>query len=211
VNIQSQQTKELIMTMDIRWRILALQVVAIAVLAFAAGVGYWAYNFTHDQVSQQLTEQQITFPPANSAAIKALPAANAAEMAQYAGQQMTTGDQAKTYAQNFIAVHLKEIGQGKTYSYWSGIAIDPATPKATAAKADALALTLFRGETLRSLLLNGWAFWFAGTLALYGALGLTVGSVLVFFAFFFELLIVPRRVQVKKPNTGTQSSPMPVA
>lgn len=199
------------MTREIRWRILTLQVVAVVVLAVVAGVGYWAHGFTHDQVRSQLTEQQITFPPANSAAIKALPAANASEMKQYAGQQMTTGGQARTYAENFIAVHLKEIGQGKTYSYWSGIAINPTTPKAQAAKADGIAQTLFRGETLRSLLNNAWAFWFVGDLALYAAIAMTVGSVVVFFAFLFELLVAPRRegiMQLKKRSGPQVAAPI---
>jgi hypothetical protein len=36
-------------------------------------------------------------------------------MTQYAGQLMTNGAQAETYANHFIAVHLKGIGGGKTY------------------------------------------------------------------------------------------------
>ena len=190
------------MTREIRWRILTLQVVAMVVLAVVAGVGYWAHGFTHDQVRSQLTEQQITFAPANSPAIKALPAANASEMAQYGGQLMTTGGQARTYAENFIAVHLKEIGQGKTYSYWSGKALaeQMTNPKQFAID-EGIATTLFKGETLRSLLNQAWAFWFVGDLALYAAIAMTIGSVVVFFAFLFELLVAPRRegiVQLKK-------------
>jgi hypothetical protein len=181
------------MTPELRWRILTLQVVATVVLAVCAGIGYWAHNFTHDQVRNQLSEQQILFPPANSPALTALPAANAREMKQYAGQQMTDGYQAKTYAENFIAVHLKEIGQGKTYAYWSGLAISPKTPAGMKTKAEGLAQTLFRGETLRSLLLQAWAFWFVGDLALYAAIALTAGAGIVILAFLFELLIAPRR------------------
>ena len=182
------------MTREIRWRILTLQVVAIVVLAFVAGVAYWGHNFTHDQVRSQLTEQQIVFPPAQSAAIKALPSANAAEMKQYAGQQMTTGGQAHTYAENFIAVHLREIGQGKTYSYWSGqaLAVQATNPKQYAID-EGIANTLFKGETLRSLLNQAWAFWFVGDLALYAAIAMTAGAVVVLFAFLFELLVAPRR------------------
>jgi hypothetical protein len=180
------------MTRDLRWRIITLQIVATLVLAFCAGVGYWAHNFTHDQVRSQLSEQQIVFPPATSAAIKSLPAANASEMSQYAGQQMTTGDQAKTYSQNFIAVHLKGIGQGKTYSFWSGTALaeQQTNPKQFAID-NGIALTLFRGETLRSLLLQAWAFWFVGTLALYAAIGLTLGSIVIFLALLFEVFAAP--------------------
>ena len=159
------------MTSEIRWRILTLQLVVTLVLAFAAGVGFWAHSFTHDQVRSQLVQQQVVFPPANSPAIKALPASNAAAMTQYAGQTMTTGDQAQTYAQNFIAVHLSEIGQGKTYAYWSGLSLK----NPTNLKYSGITQTLFRGETLRSLLLQAWAFWFVGTLALYAAIGMTRG------------------------------------
>jgi hypothetical protein len=182
------------MTHEIRWRIITLQVVGILVLACCAGVGYWAHNFTHDQVRSQLSEQQVNFPPATSPAITSLPAENASAMTQYAGQAMVTGDQAHTYAQNFIAVHLKEIGAGKTYSYWSGKALaeQKTNPKQFAID-NGIALTLFRGETLRSLLLQAWAFWFAGTLALYAAIILTLGSLVVFLALLFELFVAPAR------------------
>jgi hypothetical protein len=183
------------MTTAIRWRILTLQIVAIVVLAFTAGVAFWGHSFTHDQVSSQLREQQIVFPAANSPSIsaKALGADNAAAMNRYAGQTMTTGYQAETYANHFIAVHLKEIGQGKTYAYWSGVALNPKTPKAQAAAAEQTALTLFRGETLRSLLLNAYAFWFIGDLALYAAIVLLIAAFAVFLAFLYELVMVPRR------------------
>jgi hypothetical protein len=181
------------MTTAIRWRILTLQIVAIIVLAFTAGFAFWGHSFTHDQVSTQLREQQIVFPVATSPAIKALPASDASAMTQYVGQTMTTGYQAETYANHFIAVHLKEIGQGKTYAYWSGVALNPKTPKAQAAAAEQTALTLFRGETLRSLLLNAYAFWFIGDLALYAAIVLLIAAFAVFLAFLYELVMVPRR------------------
>jgi hypothetical protein len=200
------------MTREIRWRILTLQVVAMVVLAVVAGIGYWAHGFTHDQVRSQLTQQQITFPLATSAAIKALPAANASEMKQYAGQQMTTGGQARTWAENFIAVHLKEIGQGKTYSYWSGKALaeQQSNPKQYAID-DGIANTLFKGETLRSLLNQAWAFWFVGDLALYAAIAMTIGAVVVFLAFLFELLVAPRRegvVELKKQSGPQIAAPV---
>jgi hypothetical protein len=182
------------MTRELRWRIIALQIIVALVLASCAGVGFWAHNFTHDQVQTQLSEQQVTFPPAGSPALKSLPAANASAMSQYAGQAMVTGDQAHTYAQNFIAVHLSEIGAGKTYSYWSGKALaeQKTNPKQFAID-NGIALTLFRGETLRSLLLQAWAFWFAGTLALYAAIVLTLGSLAVFLALLFEVVVAPAK------------------
>ena len=182
------------MSRDLRWRIVALQIVVTIVFAFGAGVGFWAHNFTHDQVGSQIVEQQIVFPAANSAAITSLPAADASAMTQYAGQPMTNGYQAHTYAEHFIAVHLKEIGQGKTYEYYSGKSMAEATsnPKQSAAD-EATALTLFRGETLRSLLNQAWAFWCVGDIALYAGIGLTVAAVGVVLSLLFEVFVAPKR------------------
>ncbi len=190
------------MTRELRWRIITLQLVGTLVLAFCAGIGFWAHNFTHDQVTSQLKEQQIMFPVATSLSITALPAADAANMKQYAGQMMTNGEQAKVWAQNFIAVHLKEIGQGKTYDYWSGKALAEQKTNPTQYNVDnGIALTLFRGETLRSLLLQAWAFWFVGTLALYVAIALTLGAIVVLLALLFELFVAPARERA--PSKGT--------
>jgi hypothetical protein len=182
------------MSKDLRWRIVTLQVVMTIIFAFGAGVGFWAHNFTHDQVGSQLTEQQIVFPAANSGAITSLPAADASAMAQYAGQTMTNGYQAHAYAEHFIRVHLNNIGQGKPYDYYSGKSIAEATtnPKLSAAD-QATALTLFRGDTLRSLLNQAWAFWFIGDIALYAAIGLTVAAVVVVLALLFEVFVAPKR------------------
>jgi hypothetical protein len=189
---------------NLRWRVVVLQVVLVVILAFSAGVGYWASSFVHDQVRSQLSSQQIVFPPANSAAIKALPPADAKAMRRYAGQVVTTGDQAHTYAEHFIAVHLKEIGQGKTYAYWSGKALaeQKTNPKQFAIDNN-IALTLFRGETLRALLDEAWGFWFVGDIALYAAIGLTVGAVAVFLALLFELLVA-RRQEVSLVPSGSE-------
>jgi hypothetical protein len=64
-------------------------------------------------------------------------------MRKYAGQQLTTGDQAKTYADSFIANHLKEIGGGKTFAQLSTQA--QANPSDT--KLAGTVDTMFRGET----------------------------------------------------------------
>lgn len=102
------------MNSALRWRFLALQVVLALTLAFSAGFCYWASGFTHGYVHDQLASQQISFPAASSPAITALPAADAQAMRVYAGQTLTTGGQAQTYAYHFIAVHLREIGGGQT-------------------------------------------------------------------------------------------------
>jgi len=147
-------------------------VLLAVLLLVAGGLLTWAYTFVNNQVTTQLTQQQIVFPAADSAAIKALPPADAAAMTQYAGQLMTNGAQAETYANHFIAVHLKEIGGGKTYSQLSAESL--ANPGD--AKLKAQVESVFQGTTLRGLLLNAYAFWQIGQIALYAAIAAFVGG-----------------------------------
>lgn len=140
------------------------------VLAVAGGLLLWAHSFVQDQVTTQLTAQQIYFPEKGSEAL-ADPAVKP-YLSQYAGQQLTTGVQAKAYADHFIAVHLKEMTGGQTYAQLSGKAL--ANPDDE--KLAGLVATVFKGETLRGLLLNAYAFGQMGTIALYGAIASFVGA-----------------------------------
>ena len=172
------------------------------VLLVAGGLLLWGYNFVNDQVTQQLTEQQITFPAADSDAIKALPPDDAAAMKVYAGQLMTTGAQAKTYADHFIAVHLKEIGGGKTYSQLSAEALANPTDQKLAAQAD----TVFKGTTLRGLLLNAYAFWQIGQIALIAAIvAFVAGAILLILSGlgFWHLRRTPAEAELM--GVGTSS------
>jgi hypothetical protein len=135
------------------------------VLAVGGGLLIWGHNFVSDQVHTQLAAQKIYFPPAGSPAIKALPSNDAKAMTTYAGQLMTTGAQAQTYANHFIAVHLVKIGGGKTYAELSEAALTHPNNAALAAQVQ----TVFRGETLRGLLLNAYGFWQMGQIMLIGA------------------------------------------
>jgi hypothetical protein len=185
------------MTREMRWRIVTLQAIAVLVLGFCAGFLYWSNSFVTGMVHDQLAAQQIFFPAAGSAALKALPAADAAAMNQYAGQQLTTGPQAETYANHFIAVHLSEIAGGKTYSQVS--AASQANPKDTTLAAQVQ--TLFRGETLRGLLLNAWGWSQVAMYALSAAIGLTAAAVAVFAALVFELAFARRREETTAPRS----------
>lgn len=130
----------------------------VAVLATAGGLLTWAHNYIGDEVSSQLSAQQIYFPPADSPAVAA-PALEA--MRQYGGQQLTTGAQAQVYADVFIANHLVGAGGGKTYAQLSTEAQADPTNTALAAQVN----TMFKGETLRGLLLNAYAFGTMGRIA----------------------------------------------
>ena len=127
-------------------------------LVAAGGLLTWAHTFIGNEVHTQLSAQQIYFPAANSPAVAA---PQFAAMRPYGGQQLTTGAQAEVYADHFIANHLKVIGGGKTYAQLSAEAIaQPANAKlATQVE------TVFKGETLRGLLLNAYAFGTMGTIA----------------------------------------------
>ncbi len=171
------------MTRGLRWRVLVLQVGLMGIFAFAAGMLFWGGNFSQGMIQSQLSAQKITFPAANSPAITALPAADAAAMTVYAGQQLTTGAQAETYADHFIKVHLGEVAGGQTYAQVSTQAL--AQPNN--AKLAGEVQTLFRGETLRGLLLNAYGWWTVGAVATYAGIGMAVASFAVLVALIFEL------------------------
>jgi len=140
-----------------------------AILFVAGGLLSWAHTFVGDQVHRQLSQQQIFFPPKGSEAIAA---PEFAPMQKYAGQQLTTGDQARVYADYFIGNHLKAIGGGKTYSQLSTQAQANPDDAALAGKVE----TMFKGETLRGLLLNAYAFGKMGTIAGIAAISAYVGG-----------------------------------
>ena len=180
------------MTTGIRWRIFVLQIGLIGILGFVSGFAFWASGFATGQVHDQLAAQQIVFPTTTSAAFTALPAADQTAMAVYAGQTMTTGPQAATYADHFIAVHLNDIGKGKTYSQFPATGLTPAQAATKTA--------LFQGETLRGLLLNAYGWSQVGSYAFYAAIGLAVAAFAVFIAFVFE--IVMWRLQATKRSVA---------
>lgn len=140
------------------------------VLALAGGLMFWAHGFVQDQVTTQLSAQKIYFPPKGDEALASKqigPYLN-----QYAGQQLTTGAQARAYADHFINVHLQEMTGGQTYAQLSAKAMAHPNDQ----KLAGLVSTVFKGETLRGLLLNAYAFGQMGTIALYGAIVSFVGA-----------------------------------
>ncbi len=143
-------------------------VLAVILLA-AGGLMLWGHSFVDSQVHNQLAAQKIVFPANNSPAIKA---PEFAAMHQYAGQLMTNGAQAEVYADHFIANHLTEIAGGQTYAQLSAKALANPNDAKLAGQVEAM----FKGTTLRGLLLNAYAFWKMGELAFWGAIVAFAGA-----------------------------------
>jgi hypothetical protein len=151
-----------------------------ALLIIAGGLLTWAHSFVGDEVHTQLAAQKIYFPPTGSPAIAG---PEFTQMRQYAGQQLTTGAQAETYADHFIAVHLSEVAGGQTYAQLSAKAL--AAPNDLQLQAQVA--TMFKGETLRGLLLNAYAFGTMATIAGIAALSAFVAGAAMLILGFLGL------------------------
>ena len=176
-------------TLDI---IVGLGLIVLAGLLLVAGVVLNSNaKFANDYVKDQLGQQQISFKPA--AALTAEEKRSAC-LVEYAGQRLSTGKQAECYANEFIGLHLQSIAGGKTYAQLGDVQTElkakiAALPKDDPAVADlqkqltetnAARETVFKGETLRGLLLTSYGFSEFGVkagqaaLVAYGAAGLLV-------------------------------------
>ena len=147
------------------------------VLLVAGGLLTWASNFVADNVRSQLLEQKITMPA--GAAIE--DPLIKPYLAEFAGQKMENGDQAKAYADHYILAHMNASSNGETDSVVSGkaLAANKTAPDAPETKALMnLRQSLFMGSTLRGLLLYGYAFATMGTIAGYAAIGAFAAAVL---------------------------------
>ena len=127
-------------------------------------------NFAKNYVADQLGQQKISFTAADKLSDEEK---TQTCLVQYAGQPMTTGKQAECYANDFIGLHLKGIAGGKTYADLGApqsalreqVAAAQASNAANLADlqkqlADVTAQreTVFKGETLRGLLLTSYGF-----------------------------------------------------
>jgi len=164
--------------------------VLTAALVVAASLLTWGANFAKDYVYDELASQNITFPPA-----AALEEQGRGDLVKYADQKVDTGKEAEAYA-SFINGHLTGIADGATYAEL-GAPERAATDAVTAAKADGASEatiadlqskadaitgqrnTLFKGETLRGLLLTAFAWSTVGRIAGYAAMAAFVAGALM--------------------------------
>ena len=157
--------------------------VAIVVFLVAGGLLTWGYRFSDDYVSTELSSQNISFPPA-----EALNEEGRTDLLSFAGNRVDTGKEAEAYA-SFINGHLEGIADGATYADLGatgersqgcghGRCRPPASrkPRSTSSRRTADGVTgqrnsLFKGETLRGLLLSAYAWSTVGTIAGIAAIG----------------------------------------
>ena len=166
----------------------AIGLIVAGVLALIGG----AYD--RKVVHDQLAPQKIFFPEAG----KQLPP----NLSKYAGEQVDTAGEAKAFADDYIGLHLKGIGKGRSYSEVSGEFMKNPNDQALAQQRQ----TLFMGETLRGMLLNAWGWGTIGTIATIG------GAVLIVLGLF--LLAIPlaawaatrRRVGEGRASPATTSA-----
>jgi hypothetical protein len=171
--------------------LIAAGAVVAAVLIVAGALLTWGNNFAEDYVNDELSSQQIFF----SEDI----ADERPDLAEFAGQQVTTGPEAEAYA-SYINGHLEETAGGLTYAEMGGPAreaqaavteaqesgADEATIAELQAEADELQGqrdTLFKGETLRGLLLSTFAWSTIGRIA-------GIAAVVAFVAAGVMILLV---------------------
>lgn len=156
-------------------RVFSLLNVVVGVVLLVVGVACWKVgSSTVTMVNQGLVDEKIYFPPAGSPAF----AAEAYPDAQkYAGKQVVDGALAKVYAEDFLGVTLKLVGNGKVSSEVNAaLAMDP-----TNVALQQQAATMFQLDTAKSLMLgNGYGAWMQGkTIKNLGMVALVAGAVLV--------------------------------
>ena len=149
----------------------------VVIALVAAGFIFRANaDFAQENVQSQLEAQNITFPPAAALSDEEKKQSG---VVKYAGKQVVDGDMARVYANEFIGLHLKSIPNvnGRTYAELgtpqrelrekvtaAQTANDPALPGLQKQLDDITTAreTVFKGETLRGLLLTTYAFWTLG-------------------------------------------------
>jgi hypothetical protein len=186
--------------------IFSLAATGVAVILLAAGgMLMWGSAYVHNTVQGQLASQQIYFPPASAFAHAKAGTEITPNMipsvSQYAGEQLLTGQQAEAYADHFIAQHIYDMSGGKTYSQLSAESI--AQPKNT--QLTGLVATVFKGETLRSMLLNAYGWWKVSQITYIASLvALSLGGLaLLGGAFGLATSRKPQHVTVTAPDIET--------
>jgi hypothetical protein len=200
-------------TLDV---LMSLGGLGLAVLLLIGGLVLTANaNFASTYVSQQLSQQQISFKTADTLTIEEQ---QQPCLAAYVGQPLTTGKQAECYANNFIGVHLQGIAGGKAYAQLGDVQTQLQSQIATAQQTNGPNLadlqkqltdattnreTVFKGETLRGLLLTSYGFSEFGNKASQAAIVAYLATGLLLILSIFGLLhayLTPRTKAFAPPD-----------
>ena len=155
----------------VSWAGALLAVVLLAI----GGAAFYGGSFAIDNVKDRLEPQNIAFPPA-----EAMSPEETAEVGAFAGQTVDTGTEAEAYSR-YIGLHLTGINEGATYSETSSQAraVDAEAEPELAAELSGKADTLFKGETLRAILLNAYGWWTVGQITVWVGIGAMVAGLLL--------------------------------
>ena len=121
---------------------------------------------------------------------------------RYAGQAVDSGPKAKAYANEFIKAHLAGVADGKTYSEVSEASRNDPKNEELAGQVQ----TLFRGETLRGLLLYAWGWSVVGMIAYWVGIASLLGAFAVFLALLLGFLAHRRK---REQHTSVRHRWMP--
>jgi hypothetical protein len=195
-------------------------------------------SFAQDYVADQFAQQKISFTPAEGlSGEQDAPGGDC--LVEFAGKELSTGKHAECYANQYIAFHMAgsatelaaEFGnpayEGATYATLGGITrgLNAAIAEGTDAGDDVSALeaelaaanglrdTMFRGETLRGLLLTTYGFSIFGERAEQAAMVAYAAAVLLLLlsiAGFVHALVTPKDKKVLVVEEPQTAEPVPV-
>jgi hypothetical protein len=144
-------------------------VVAVVLIALGA-MAIYGGNFGQQNVRDRLEPQNISFPPAD-----AMAPGEKAEIGEFAGAKVDTGVEAEAFSR-YIGGHLVDINEGATYSETSSAAREEGLDPKVAADLQVKADTLFKGESLRAMLLNAYGWWTVATIALWAGVAMVIAG-----------------------------------
>ena len=149
----------------------ALVIAVVLVLVGATAI--YGGNFGRDNVTDRLAPEKVQFPP-----YEVMTPEEQTEVGDFAGQQVVDGAQAEGYAR-YIEGHLAGINEGMTYAETSAAAREEGLDPDVAAELQGKADTLFKGETLRAILLNAYEWWTVATIAMYAGWVMVVAGIVL--------------------------------
>lgn len=178
--------------------------IAVAILLVLLGFVFKTNaDFADSYVHDQLAEQKISFTAAEFLSDEEK---TSSCLIENAGTPLDSGKKAECYANDYIGMHLKGIGGGETYATIGAIQTKAKTALADATAANASNVdvlkadldkitgqreTMFKGETLRGLLLTSYGFSIfgekaalAGMLSFLGAIVMLLASIAGFIHAF---------------------------